>query len=643
MSGASQSRPALHITPGEMMRPIFIVLVLTAIVSCAVNGTAGVLSQDLADAVDALEDGQLIRVYVKPDHTLDLTGLQAQAAGLAKEEKRAFVIETLKSAAEWNHAGILAILEEDVAVGNAKDVRSLWLANVIGLRATKQVIAKLAADPLVKRVYRVRRENALLDAGHDHHGLPLIPMPDTVWNIGLVEAPCAWEQGYTGAGVVVGHFDTGVNYDHVDLADHVWVNSAETPGNMLDDDSNGYIDDYYGYDFANDDSDPADDHGHGAHTAGTVAGDGTAGRNTGVAPDAQIMSLKVLDWWGSGTEFDTWEAIQYAVDMGADVLTFSMGWLYYTSPDRATWRGTFDGVVAAGISTAAAAGNEGQYWLSPFWYEPPENLRTPGDVPPPWLHPDQLLTGGVSGVVSVGATDASDILADFSSIGPVSWSLIAPYLDYPYNPEMGLLDPDVCAPGVDITSLSYISDNSYVGGPSWSGTSMSCPHVAGLMALMLSKNPSLTPAEIDSIIETTAIELGAPGKDNEYGSGRIDVCDAINATPLGIQEETLPRSRRSSIKTALEIAPNPFRTTVNIAVRLGAGHGGSSLRSVSFYDTGGRLVRELDVPKTGGGIEDLTLSWDGTDSYERPVNAGIYFLKVETGTGVLTDKVVLLR
>ena len=438
---------------------------------------------------------------------------------------------------------------------------------------------------------------------------------------------------------MVGHFDTGVNYNHVDLADHVWVNSAEIPGNMLDDDSNGYVDDYYGYDFANTDSDPVDDNGHGTHTAGTVAGDGTAGRNTGVAPDARIMSLKVLDYWGSGAEFDVWEAMQYAVDMGADVLTFSIGWLYYYGPDRATWRASFDGVRAAGVCAAVAAGNEGEYWMLPWWYPPPENLRTPGDVPPPWLHPDQTLTGGLSGVVSVGATDSSDILADFSSIGPVAWDSIAPYLDYPYNPEMGLLDPDVSAPGVEVTSLRHTSNTGYVGGSSWSGTSMACPHVAGLMALMLSKNPTLNPAQVDSIIELTALELGALGKDNEYGSGRIRICEAISAVPMGIQEER-PGFRVSSVPS-LSITPNPFTSRVKVSISLGTT--GTSLRSVLVYDTGGRLVREIDLSTLDPGETRFTVSWDGRDAFERPVAAGTYFLRVEAGQTVLADKVILLR
>jgi hypothetical protein len=95
---------------------------------------------------------------------------------------------------------------------------------------------------------------------------------------------------------------------------------------------------------------------------------------------------------------------------------------------------------------------------------------------------------------------------------------------------MGLIDPDVSAPGVNVTSCAYYSNTGYLSG--WDGTSMACPHAAGLMALMLSKNPSLTPAEIDSIIEMTAVDLGPAGKDNDYGAGRINCLDAVNLVPI---------------------------------------------------------------------------------------------------------------
>ena len=623
---------------------IYIVLAILLSLSSAYANQ--IVSPELSERIATAEGDQFLRIKINIDPQPDLAYLLDRVAGMNREERREFVVAQLRAAAASNHAPVISLLEKEKTRGNVRRIRSLWLANVVAAEVTRSVIDELAHCPSVVRIDSDPYENALIEFPGNPNQTPdnLSPaMPDIVWNIDLVDAPCAWQQGYTGQSIVVGHFDTGVNYTHVDLADHIWTNAGETPSNGIDDDGNGYIDDYYGYDFANTDSDPRDDNGHGTHTAGTVAGDGTAGRNTGVAPDARIMSLKVLDAGGSGYETDVWEAIQYALNNGADVLTFSIGWLHYYNPDRPTWRNLFNGVMLAGVSAAVAAGNERQYWMFPWWEEPPDNVRTPGDIPPPWLHPHQTLTGGLSGVVTVGATNSSDDITSFSSYGPVSWDTISPWFDYPYNPEMGLIDPDVCAPGSNITSLSRTDNNGYVGGPMWSGTSMACPHVAGLMALMLSKNPNVSPAEVDSVIETTALELGSPGKDNDYGSGRIRVCDAINATPTGIEEQ--PSTRGVVSRFFLTVAPNPFSSRVEITISLDAEaqQNKEYPRSVFVCDLSGRLIQTLALPRHQNTRYEAFLAWDGKDSAGIAAPSGIYFLKVAAGRGLLTEKVVLIR
>ena len=115
------------------------------------------------------------------------------------------------------------------------------------------------------------------------------------------------ELGFTGEGIIVGHIDSGIDLDHPDLSHRLWVNVDEIPGNGIDDDNNGYIDDINGWDFGDDDNNPNDDAagaGHGTHTAGTVAGDGSGGTQTGVAPGAHLWGFKVLDATGSGSFSD---------------------------------------------------------------------------------------------------------------------------------------------------------------------------------------------------------------------------------------------------------------------------------------------------------------------------------------------------
>ncbi len=161
----------------------------------------------------------------------------------------------------------------------------------------------------------------------------------------------------------------------------------------------------------------------------------------------------------------------------------------------------------------------------------PENVIIPGGCPPPWLSAEQEANaGGLSCVVSVGAVDYNDAPADFSSNGPVTWENTE-FGDYAYNngEMIGLIRPDICAPGVSIISLDYASNN---GHTSMNGTSMATPCVAGIMCLMLEKDPSLTPADICRILETTSVKLSET-KSNKTGTGRVDALAALNAIDNG--------------------------------------------------------------------------------------------------------------
>ncbi|MFO7676284.1 MAG: S8 family serine peptidase, partial [bacterium] len=205
-------------------------------------------------------------------------------------------------------------------------------------------------------------------------------------------------------------------------------------------------------------------------------------------------------------------------DNHAHLLSMSLGWIIRSwSPRQAVWRAAVTNVAAAGLPYFIAAGNEGSS-------SPPWNLRCPGHAPSPWHHPSDT-TGGLSGSISIGATDANDAIASFSSWGPVTWDTIDPYLDYPYPP--GLLKPDFSAPGVNVTSTRRGG-----GYTQMSGTSMATPCAAGVAALMLEKNPGLLPEDVDEIMENSVVPLGAQPKNNTFGTGRIDAMRAIENTPL---------------------------------------------------------------------------------------------------------------
>jgi subtilisin family serine protease len=464
---------------------------------------------------------ELVRVNITMAHEADWSSLISRATKMSREKWRAFVVEYLKEFAAESQKEVLEFLRKKGNSNQVYEIRSIWSANVVSCFATPQVIREVAGLPSVRSVDWDEWKYMLPEEPQENPVEAFRAPKGIVPNLTLVGAPDVWALGYTGEAVLISIHDTGVNYNHVDLADHVWDGGVTYPN--------------HGYDFANDDNNPMDDHSHGTHCAGTAAGDGTAGTQTGMAPDATVMCLKVLDSFGGGYESDTWESIDFAIDHGVDVMSFSIGWMSTDYPDYYEWRTSMNSALAAGLISAVAAGNAGD-WLSQLIWPVPDNVATPGRVPPPWLHPGQTLIGGLSDVISVGATDNGDTRADFSSIGPVTWESVNPWYDYPHDPQMGLLDPDLCAPGVSITSLDYSSNTGYVGGSTWSGTSMSCPHVAGLLALMLSKNSDLSPAQMDSIAETTALDLGSGGKDNYYGAGRIRALQAVNAVPEGDQQ-----------------------------------------------------------------------------------------------------------
>lgn len=469
----------------------------------------GFLTPELESAFAEARTGLLPVVIVLAERPAEL-GLPSQLAGLPRELARESGWRRLSELAARTQVPVLELLESAAADGAAAEITSLVLLNAVGCRLDAATARAAAALPAVQRV--VLSHDLQLDL--QRSAAP--PTPTMLWNIDRVDAEVVWEEpyGYTGAGVVVAVLDTGCDIEHPDLADHAWSNPDEIPDNREDDDGNGYVDDIYGWDFYyhnNDILGPVG--GHGSHVAGTVAGDGSAGYQTGVAPDARIMSLQSFSDGGSSTEYIVWRAFDYAVAEGADILNCSWGWRQWNTSNQVLWREECEAVLELGVVICAAAGNEGDDDSHP----PPDNIRTPGDVP---------------GVITVGATDAADELVYFSSRGPAEWDFAGhqpPYDDWPHPP--GLVKPDLSAPGSTILSL----DGRTGGYRNLQGTSMATPHVAGAAALLLEALPELTPAEIKSYLEESSLDLGEAGKDNAYGAGRLNCLAALVAARSGLR------------------------------------------------------------------------------------------------------------
>src|SRR5262249_28581701 len=167
-------------------------------------------------------------------------------------------------------------------------------------------------------------------------------------------APLAWDVVQGSPDVVVGVIDTGIDYTHPDLVANMWTNPGEIPGNGIDDDGNGFVDDVYGYDFANDDPDPSDDYGHGTHVAGTI---GAVGNNSvgiaGVSWRVRLMAIKFIGANGSGSSSGAVRAVNYAVQMGARLTSNSWG----GRGNSIALREAIAAAQAAGQLFVAAAGN----------------------------------------------------------------------------------------------------------------------------------------------------------------------------------------------------------------------------------------------------------------------------------------------
>jgi chitodextrinase len=315
------------------------------------------------------------------------------------------------------------------------------------------------------------------------------------WGVDRIDAEIAWggmedavdvSTSTAGSGAKVAVLDTGIDYDHPDLAP-IYAG---------------------GYDVVNGDNDPKDDHYHGTHCAGTIAAaddeaNALSGSLVGTAPSVSLYAVKVLDSQGSGTSDGVAAGIDWAAANGMDVASLSLG----SSSPSDVIQTAGENAYAAGVTLIAASGNDGAACGYPAAF--PE-------------------------FIAVGATDQSDLIADFSN----------------YGAEL-----EISAPGVDIksTTPTYLSG----GGPfnpsanydTLSGTSMATPHVSGVAGLIAAADSSLTNVEIRDILTSTAEDLGDTGWDQYFGYGIVDAEAAINVVDGGSSGDTTPPAQVTGLTT----------------------------------------------------------------------------------------------
>ena len=380
-----------------------------------------------------------------------------------------------------------------------------------------QLVEELAQRDDVAHIYanpQVKLDTKSVDSlAIDSKLQPDVPaVSDEVeWNISKVRAPQVWNAGYTGQGVVIGGQDTGYDWDHPALINQYrgWTGiSADHNYNWHD-----AIHSSIGIDCEPDSSEPCDDYGHGTHTMGTMVGDDGIGNQVGMAPGARWIGCRNMDK-GVGSPASYTECYQWFIaptdlsglhprpDLAPDVINNS-----WSCPetegctDPAVLQSVVENVRTAGIITVHSAGNNGSGCGT---------VNTPAAI--------------YDASFSVGSTDSNDTISAFSSRGPVT-------VDSSNRPK-----PDISAPG------EYIRSSQRYGGYTYMrGTSMAAPHVSGLVALMISADPTLA-GDVDQIEflitqnalpRTATVDCGGvPGTqipNNTYGWGRIDALSTVAA------------------------------------------------------------------------------------------------------------------
>lgn len=294
-----------------------------------------------------------------------------------------------------------------------------------------------------------------------------------------IDAPEAWDITVGSRNTIVAVVDTGVRYTHQDLANQMWVNEDEVPNNSLDDDLDGYVDNIYGADIIGNDGDPMDGNGHGTHVAGTIGAEAGNGHpHVGVAWDVRLMAIKVFGASGQGSMAAIIGAIDFATQNGAHVINLSLGGYGYGQSQYDVLSAAGD----AGIIISAGTGND----------------AIDNDVMP--FFPASY---DLECIIAVAGTDRNDNLASFSNYGKTTAHL--------------------AGPAVTIYSSVASADDAY---DVYDGTSMATPHVAGVMALMRSLQPSWTVLQLREKI-LAAVDSLPSLKDTTVTGGRINAFKAV--------------------------------------------------------------------------------------------------------------------
>ena len=391
--------------------------------------------------------------------------------GQTKQERLRRVIVALQATANASQAPVRALLQLRSAQGLVSQITPFWVFDGLSVTATKDVILDLAGRNDV--------ESITLDATDVVPSSPVTGPPEA--NVSLINAPALWTLGFYGQGIVVANMDTGVDASHPDL-------SLRWRGG-----TNSWYDPYNQHPTT-----PTDLDGHGTWTMGVLVGGDAGGTTIGVAPGAQWIAVKIFNDRGRATATAIHQGFQWLLDPDGNLNTadapdvVNNSWAYGGPGCNLAFQPDLQALRAAGIVPVFAAGNYGPAGSTSV---------SPANYPEAF---------------AVGATGNNDLIYPGSSRGPSACG------------ESQTIYPEVVAPGVDIRSTDLYGQYFQA-----SGTSLSAPHVAGALALLLSAHPNLDADQQEYALLDTAVDLGDPGPDNTFGYGSLDVYAAFNCVEAG--------------------------------------------------------------------------------------------------------------
>jgi len=436
--------------------------------------------------------------------------------------------------------------------------------------------------------------------------IPNDPKYSHQYHLPLIDAPQAWEVTVGSSSVVIAIIDSGCDLDHPDLAAKIWTNPGEVPGNGIDDDGNGFIDDVHGWDFVHDDNDPTpqpdgqddDSNGsvdeqvsHGTLAAGLAAavtndGWGSAGMDW----SAKILPIQVFDDDGGSPVSRVCEAIDYATQMGVDIINLSLGGGYsqaFSPPINRAYE--------AGIVVVSAAGNSDTEFT---------NAQSTWESPVCNDGPDVFSDNYVLGIT---ATDRYDQRANYANFDSSTANFV-----------------DVAAPGQAVYGPMFYDPAWPMFDEYWgtnSGTSFSCPIVSGLAALLIAQYPTITPAQVYQSIRNTTdnIDEANPGYAGKLGTGRVNAARA-----LGVASAPRPVAELSAQDT-----PGDQGGSITITW-LKSPDDGAGADSVTSY-----IIRR--APNASGPFEDIAQLPAGTEQYsdETVTDGTDYYYLIRTSDGTL--------